>query len=724
MFSIHGLVRSENMQLGQDADTGGQIKYIIELCNELSQNRNVERVDLFTRLISDKKVSKDYCNAQEIVNDKFRINRIQCGGRKYLRKELLWPHLDEFVDKTIKYIKRESRVPDIVHGHYADGGYVAEEISKIFDIPFVFTGHSLGRIKKEKLLTDGLKEQDINKHYKINHRIDIEESILKKADLVVTSTNQEVKEQYTLYNNNKETDYKVIPPGIDLTKFYPYYEAEFTEQENRDEQYFAKSAILKELDHFFQHPVKPLVLALCRPDKRKNIEGLIKAYGEDNDLQAIANLAIYAGIRKDISDKEENEREVLTRMLLLMDKYNLYGKMAIPKKHDFEHEVPELYRIAAEKGGVFVNAALTEPFGITILEASATGLPLVATNDGGPNDIINNCKSGILVDPTDTNDISKAVKNIIVNEDLWNKYSRNGVLKTREFYTWNNHVKNYIKELYNVSKKHSTPQETTNDKKKQIGKRLTNLSHMLVTDIDNTLVGGNDEDIKKLMTILKENEDKIGFAVATGRSMESAIEILEKNNIIKPDIIISSVGTEIFYGQENFYDKGWESHISKLWKPDQIINILKTFDFLKFQNADSQKKFKISCNIESIADHIAAIHNKLNYNGLRYKLIYSHNKFMDILPYRASKGKALKYISYKWNIPLRNFVVCGDSGNDEEMLRGETSAIVVGNYSSELEKLKKSRNVYFAKNSFASGIIEGLVYYRNKKMRFDYGNTK
>ena len=152
MFSIHGLVRSENMQLGQDADTGGQIKYIIELCNELSQNRNVERVDLFTRLISDKKVSKDYSNAQEIVNDKFRINRIQCGGRKYLRKELLWPHLDEFVDKTIKYIKRESRVPDIVHGHYADGGYVAEEISKIFDIPFVFTGHSLGRIKKKNFL--------------------------------------------------------------------------------------------------------------------------------------------------------------------------------------------------------------------------------------------------------------------------------------------------------------------------------------------------------------------------------------------------------------------------------------------------------------------------------------------------------------------------------------------------------------------------------------------
>ena len=724
MFSIHGLIRSENMQLGHDADTGGQIKYVIELCNELSKNSMVERIDLFTRLISDKRVSEDYSIAEEIVNEKFRINRIQCGGRKYIRKELLWPHLDEFADKTIKYIKKENRVPDIVHGHYADGGYVAGEISRIFDIPLIFTGHSLGRVKKEKLINDGLSEQEINKHYKINWRIDVEESVLNKADLVVTSTRQEVNDQYKLYNNCKKTVYKVIPPGIDLSKFYPYYEAKFTELENRDELYFAKSAILKELDHFFQYPDKPLILALCRPDKRKNIEGLIKAYGEDYDLQAIANLAIYAGIRKDISRKEENEKEVLTQMLLLMDKYNLYGKMAIPKKHDFALEVPELYRIAAEKGGVFVNAALTEPFGITLLEASSTGLPLVATNDGGPNDIISNCQSGILVDPTDTGSISSAVKEILVHEDLWNKFSRNGVLKTREFYSWEHHVNNYLKELKDISNKHISPDIKTVSTKKQVGKRLADLEYMLVTDIDNTLLGGPEEDIQKLMTILKENESRMGFAVATGRSLESAAEVLEKNNIITPDIIIPSVGSEIFYGPEHYYDKGWETHISKNWKRERIINILQSIEFLQFQHDDAQKKYKISCLMEPVKDYMAALHNKLNYNGLRYNLIYSHNKYLDILPFRASKGKALKYISYKWNIPLCNFIVCGDSGNDEEMLRGDTSGIVVGNYSSELERLRNSRNVYFAKNNFASGIIEGIVHYRNKKRVGSHGNTK
>jgi len=103
MFSIHGLLRAENMELGRDADTGGQIKYVVELARHVAQREEVRRVDLFTRLIADKKVSGDYAREVEEAGPGFRIVRIQCGGRKYIRKELLWPHLDEYIDKTIKH---------------------------------------------------------------------------------------------------------------------------------------------------------------------------------------------------------------------------------------------------------------------------------------------------------------------------------------------------------------------------------------------------------------------------------------------------------------------------------------------------------------------------------------------------------------------------------------------------------------------------------------------
>ena len=223
MFSLHGLVRAENLELGRDADTGGQINYVIELIRQLSATEGVGRVDLFTRLVKDKKVSSDYARPVERVSDRLRIIRIQCGGRKYMRKELLWPHLAEFTDKTIKFIKREGRIPDLVHGHYPDAGYVAMQLSSIFGLPFVYTGHSLGRSKLNKLINDGMRYKEIDKKFKIERRIETEEEILTSADLVITSTHHEIDEQYGLYSNKSVPQYKVMPPGIDVTKFYPFY---------------------------------------------------------------------------------------------------------------------------------------------------------------------------------------------------------------------------------------------------------------------------------------------------------------------------------------------------------------------------------------------------------------------------------------------------------------------------------------------------------------------
>jgi len=87
-------------------------------------------------------------------------------------------------------------------------------------------------------------------------------------------------------------------------------------------------------------------------------------------------------------------------------------------------------------------------------------------------------------------------------------------------------------------------------------------------------------------------------------------------------------------------------------------------------------------------------------------------KFLDILPYRASKGKAIRYLSYKWGIPLKNLLVCGDSGNDAEMLKGEPLGVVVGNYSPELETLRSAKQIYFAEKTYAGGILEGIRHYQ------------
>ena len=712
LFSIHGLIRGESPELGRDADTGGQIKYVLELARALSMRPEVAQVDLVTRLIQDKGVAQSYALPIEPLAPKARIVRIQCGGRKYLRKELLWPHLDEMVDKTIKFIKTSGRIPDIAHGHYADGGYVARELAAVFGLPLIFTGHSMGAHKKGKLLGEGLSEEEINRRYHIDHRIGVEEAIIKDAEQIITSTRHEIDRQYGLYENAAAGHYQVIPPGIDVDTFYPYYNTQLDYAPSDEVSRQARIVLLGELQRFWVGPQKPFILALCRPDQRKNIAGLIKAYGEDHDLQAIANLAIFAGIRKDISTMEENERNVLTEMLLLMDRYDLYGKLAIPKKHDFSIEVPELYRLCADSQGVFVNPALVEPFGLTLVEAAACGLPIVATSDGGPADIIANCENGILIDPTESGEIAAACKKLLVDKELWNLCSRNGINGVRQHYSWESHcastVKVYLEALVAVPE----PFEVEGGKsRKAIGVRLAKLDRLLITDVDDTLIG-DDAAMAELFHLLEAHRETLCWGVATGRCLDQTLAILKEHRVPPPDIIIVSVGTQIYYGPDFSPDHGWQQHLAYHWKPEVIRQALAELPFLDPQPPEDQHRFKISFFMEDDPELLARVHQALDLRKLRYNLEFSNGQFLDILPFRASKGKAIRYLSYKWEIPLGQIMICGDSGTDIQMLRGDTCGVVVGNYSKELEVLRGLRKLYFSKQEYAAGIIDGLKHYQ------------
>jgi len=705
LYSIHGLIRTENVEYGRDADTGGQVKYVLELGQALSEDPRVEKVELMTRLIKDKTLSEEYSLPEKKINEKFSIVRIKSGGGKYIRKELLWDHLEEFVDNSIKHIKTVGWLPDVIHSHYADAGYVCSELTKFFGIPFVHTGHSLGRAKFRKLLSEGLEIEEIERRYKINHRIDVEEMVIYYADMIVTSTRQEIKEQYGEYKNSTGIKFKVIPPGVDIKKFYPYNEERPFDDETKE---IIKS-ISEKLHKFFMDITKPIILTLCRADKRKNISGLITAYGDDKELQAKANLAIFAGIRKDIQTMPDNEREVLTEILLLMDKYNLYGKMAIPKRHDTDLEVPELYHITAETGGVFVNAALTEPFGLTLLEAAASGVPIVATDDGGPKDIISNCKNGILVDVADPQNISKAINKILDDKELWKKYSEDGMKNVKKLYTWKTHTDTYLDELEKIM----SVENGKIDSFAQVGKKLLGMKKLIVTDIDNTLLG-DDDLLKELNKIISEVSPDIGFAVATGRTVDSTINVLKEYNVLLPIVIISSVGSEIYYDykDELVYSKGWKAHIKHQWNRKKIVDLLMPVKFLQYQEEETQREFKISYNMIDNPENLGKIKEILLKNKIKANIIYSHGQFLDILPYRASKGKAIRYLSYRWNIPYENILVAGDSGNDREMLKGELLGVVVGNYSQELDSLRGSERVYFAKRNYAGGIIDGINYYK------------
>ncbi|MDA3940917.1 MAG: hypothetical protein PF693_16660, partial [Spirochaetia bacterium] len=76
MINIHGLIRNENIELGRDADTGGQTRYVIDLVKNLSKQKEVSGIDLVTRQIKDKRVSRSYSQAVEKINAKASIVRL------------------------------------------------------------------------------------------------------------------------------------------------------------------------------------------------------------------------------------------------------------------------------------------------------------------------------------------------------------------------------------------------------------------------------------------------------------------------------------------------------------------------------------------------------------------------------------------------------------------------------------------------------------------------
>lgn len=694
LLSIHGLIRGSGLELGRDPDTGGQTQYVVELARALSKIDGVERIDLVTRKISDPGVSADYAQQIEKLTDKAQIVRIGAGPDEYLAKEKLWDYLDTFADSLMLWLGEQPAMPTIVHSHYADAGYVGVRIAHRLGVPLVHTGHSLGRDKRRRLLATGMSREDIDKRFNMDRRIDAEEEVLANASLVIASTANEIEDQYETYNFYQPRRMTVIPPGTDLKRFHPIGSS------------YRKSGFEKSLARFLRQPDRPMILAMSRPDDRKNLRTLVRAYGENDRLRKLANLIVVAGIRDDIREMEPGPRNVLTDLLILIDQYDLYGQVAIPKTHTSD-DVPEIYRAAAHTKGVFVNPALTEPFGLTLLEAAATGLPIVATENGGPVDIVANCHNGLLVDPLDANAIAEAIRRILASQDVWNEYSQAGLSNVPKHYSWEAHTKTYCRKIGELIRDQDRPKP--NESQVTLPRYR---DRAIFTDIDQNLIG-NSAGLVELVDTMRTHTRRTVFGIATGRGLESALSVMREHGILMPDVLITRLGTEIYYTRRLIKDEYWSDHIDHLWKPVSVRRALADTPGLTPQRRENQGYFKISYNIDpSIAPSADEINALLRSRDLTAHVVFSFGQFLDIVPARASKGEALRYVARSWHIPLNRILVAGGSGADEDMMRGSTLAVVVANrHHEELSALEEQDKIYFANASHALGIIEAIEHY-------------
>lgn len=243
-------------------------------------------------------------------------------------------------------------------------------------------------------------------------------------------------------------------------------------------------------------------------------------------------------------------------------------------------------------------------------------------------------------------------------------------------------------------------------------------SFLFVTDLDNTLVGES-RTLAILNKKLKQHREEHGTKIvyATGRSPLLFAELQNEQELLEPDALVASVGTEIYFKGSDTSDRTWSAKLSSGWNRDTIVAATARFADLVMQPDSEQRPYKVSFWLrgDSAQEVLPQLKSLLQQQGLDAKLIYSAGVDLDILPRHGDKGLAVQYLRSLWEIDAMQTVVCGDSGNDISLFSyNEERGIIVGNAKSELLQWHNDNpaNYHYLAQAFcAGGILEGLNHF-------------
>jgi sucrose synthase len=187
-------------------------------------------------------------------------------------------------------------------------------------------------------------------------------------------------------------------------------------------------------------PRKPLLFTMARLDRIKNIAGLVEWYGKDPDLRREVNLLVVSGHVDPARSSDSEERQQIEMIHMLMDRHGLDGELRWLGLQLDRTMAGELYRWVADRRGAFVQPALFEAFGLTVIEAMASGLPTFATCFGGPLEIIEEGVSGFHIDPNHGGEAARKLAEFFARSrsdpDHWLAISSGGLKRVEGRYTW------------------------------------------------------------------------------------------------------------------------------------------------------------------------------------------------------------------------------------------------------------------------------------------------
>ncbi|KAK4761701.1 hypothetical protein SAY87_029585 [Trapa incisa] len=473
IMSPHGYFAQDNV-LGYP-DTGGQVVYILDqvraLESEMLHRIKQQGLDITPRILIVTRLLPDAvgttCNQRlekvfgtehsHILRVPFRDEKGMV--RKWISRFEVWPYLERYTEDVASEIAGELQgKPDLIVGNYSDGNIVASLLAHKLGVTECTIAHAL---EKTKYPDSDIYWKNFEEKYHFSCQFTADLIAMNHADFIITSTFQEIagsKDTVGQYESHMaftmpglyrvvhginvfDPKFNIVSPGADENIYFAYTEEKrrlksfhpeieellFNDVENKEHL-----CVLKDRD-------KPIIFTMARLDRVKNLTGLVEWYGKNTRLRELVNLVVVGGDRRKES-KDLEEQAEMKKMYDHIETYKLNGQFRWISSQMNRVRNGELYRYICDTKGAFVQPAIYEAFGLTVVEAMTCGLPTFATCNGGPAEIIVHGKSGFHIDPYH----GEQAANLLVDffekcksdPTHWDAISQGAMKRIQEKYTW------------------------------------------------------------------------------------------------------------------------------------------------------------------------------------------------------------------------------------------------------------------------------------------------
>jgi D-inositol-3-phosphate glycosyltransferase len=380
--------------------------YIRAVCEELS--RRGIATEVFTR-----RSSPDGPDRVRLA-EKSWVTRLPVGPPDDIDKAQLFDLLPDFTEAVLREQRRRRSGYSLLHSHYWLSGWVATRLRDEWNLPWFHTFHTLARVKNERAAEGAVVEPQ--------HRIAVEQAIVRNCDRLIASSAQEADDLVRLYGAARNR-VSVVAPGVDLQVF-----------SGRPTGALRKRLGLGE--------AKVVVFA-GRLERLKGAETVIRAMAilardggqpEPPVLLIIGDDSHNGASESRLSGGERARLEALAASLRITSQVRFMGPVDQPSLAGY-----------LSLATVCVVPSYSESFGLVALEAAATGTPVVAARVGGLPTIVKDGLTGFTLVSHDPAQYAERIGRLLADEELRRCFSRRSTLVATHF-TWKETVDHLVAE--------------------------------------------------------------------------------------------------------------------------------------------------------------------------------------------------------------------------------------------------------------------------------------